>query len=58
MKFVAVIPKLYPLSEEECLQYYGASLDKVKLRISRKDRYVFDKMVLSLPHQYIQILRE
>lgn len=57
MRFITMIPAGYTLSEEECWKYYGAGLGKVKIATSSKNRYVFDKLVISLP-SYVQILKE
>ena len=56
MKFLAMIPAEHSLTEDECTRYYGSGLDHVKLKTSRNNRFVFDKMVISLPHEYIKIV--
>lgn len=58
MKFIAVIGAYHVLTEDECLKYYGSTLNKVRLKTSRNPLYVFDKMVISLPSQFVEILRE
>lgn len=58
MKFITIIPAGYTLSEDECQKYFGASSCEVKLLRSRKDRYVFDKVVVPLPSPYFTVTKD